>query len=52
VSRVSTRADVLGANSAPPARALRQMDAAAGLEYFLTGHRDGQTTDLSPEANM
>jgi hypothetical protein len=27
------------------------MDAAAGLEYFLTGQRDGQTTALSREAN-
>src|SRR5215510_2518377 len=52
VSRVSTRADVLGANPPPPARALHRMDAAAGLEYFLTGQRDGQTTALSREANM
>ena len=36
-------ADVLGGNPPPPVRPLRQVDAAAGLGYFLTGQRDGQT---------
>src|SRR5262249_30256924 len=48
-------ADVLGGNPPPPARPLRQVDAAAGLGYFLSGQRDGQidghTTYLSLEAS-
>src|SRR5262252_10102347 len=48
VSGVPAWADVLGGNAPPPARPLREVDAAAGLGYFLTGHHDGQTTSLSP----
>ena len=51
VSRVSTRAAVLGANPASPARPLRQMEAAAGLGDLIPGEREEQTVCFSLEAS-
>ena len=48
MSSLPAWADGLGANPAPPARALRQVDAAAGLGYLIIGRRDAQTVCFSP----